>query len=99
VNLNDNELETAKAMGEELRELHKRGDVTLKIKGVDAFALMACLQLAWRHPQLDQRQKLMIETFARQLQSAFNDYPTLCRVSEMGWNTVHDVPWADKERT
>lgn len=69
------EAETAQKMADELRELAKSPELVLSISPMDAFALLACLQLAWRHPRLNPNQKKLIEGFGRALQDAFADAP------------------------
>jgi hypothetical protein len=58
-----------------------------------AFQLLGCLQLAWRHPHLNQNQKQLIEWFGRRMQEAIKETcPTGARVAEMGWQITEDLP-------
>ena len=51
--------------------------------------LVACLQLAWRKPDLSAVQKQIIEEIARPLQGLFD--PPFSDSLELGWNTDYDV--------
>jgi hypothetical protein len=54
-----------------------------------AFTPVACLQLAWRHPDLRATQRDIIEQVARPLQAMFD--PPLSDSLELGWNVDYDA--------
>lgn len=76
-------------LAEEIKLLQRKyhGAVALLIKPFEAYVLMASLQVAWRHPNLSDAQRQIIEGFGRQLQAIFDqpDTPLLHLTSEMGW--------------
>lgn len=76
----------------------EHGWIEARVGHYDAYALIACLQLAWRHPHLSVGQKEIIEGFARQLERAFDreDTPMLKASLEMGWHVELDIPVADQ---
>ncbi len=79
----------ARDMAEEIKLLQRkyRDAVPLTIKPFEAYVLLACLQLAWRHPNLSDTQRQIVEGFGRQLQPIFDqpDTPLLHLTAEMGW--------------
>lgn len=53
-----------------------------------AFVLIGALQLAWRHPDMNDLHKEMIEAVARPLQDRFG--PPLWAELERGWDVTQD---------
>ena len=82
----------AAIMAEELKRLRDLGPVHVQVDPFDAFVLIAALQLAWRHPELSDRQRSTIERFGRGLQAAFKDYdvPQIALTLEQGWRREYD---------
>lgn len=82
----------AQMMAEEIKRLRGLGPITVHVDPYDAFVLVAYLQLAWRHPGLDERQKRIVGQFGRSLQTAFDSYdvPHLALTLEQGWDRAHD---------
>lgn len=83
-------------MAAEVQALRARtgGVQTLKLDVdlFDLFRVIGSLQLAWRHPGLDDPQREAIERFTRQLQGAFDadDCPALAETLEQGWHREYD---------
>jgi hypothetical protein len=65
--------------------------IDFRASRVDAFTLMGCLQLAWRHPDLSEAQHAIIEGFGRQIQGALAESPELDDLMEAGWRRDFDV--------
>jgi hypothetical protein len=86
-----NDAQTLDAMTREIRELANAKPLVLQLAPFEAFSLLACLQLAWRHPGLSPAQKAIIETFGRTLETAFEGKPTLERVARDGWDRRKDT--------
>jgi len=69
----------------ELQAMAALGDFDVTISAVDAFSLIACLQLAYRHPRLSDSQKRIIGGFAMRLGKAFEGYPVARDIISRGW--------------
>jgi len=84
--------ERAVEMAEEIVRLRGLGPITVKIDAFDGFVLVACLQLAWRHPGLSDQQRKTIEDFGRGLQRAYNSFevPQIALTLEQGWRREFD---------
>lgn len=80
----------ARILALELQHVGKLGPIVINISSVNAFALIACLQLAWRHPRLSPTHRTMIETFAQELAGPFADYPVANSVIRAGWDHSQD---------
>lgn len=82
-------------MAVEVNEMRRRGasiPLRFDVDLFDLFRVIGSLQLAWRHPGLDQEQRDAIERFARQLQGAFDasEAPALAETLEQGWHREYD---------
>lgn len=84
------ETERVKRLAAELGQLQSAGSLNLEVSPIDGFALVACLQLAWRHPRLSLSQRTLIESFAHQLQGMFARSPVVAQMLEMGWDRSQD---------
>ncbi len=84
-------------MAAEMAQISHLGLIYTALPPLDAYVLIAVLQLAWRHPGLVERQRSIIESFARQLSDLFHGYPHLVASLEMGWRRDLDVPAAAME--
>lgn len=88
------EHERARRMADELRALNQAGSRVVRVEATlfDLFRIVGYLQLAWRHPGLDQDQRDTIERFARQLQDVLTsgETPELSLVLEQGWSREYD---------
>lgn len=88
------ERERAMAMAREVDAMRRRGHlpIALDVDIFDLFRVIGSLQLAWRHPNLDDEQRGAIERFARQLQHAFDaaECPETARTLEQGWHREFD---------
>jgi len=82
----------AMLMAKELELLRGRGPLDLQIDQFAAFQVIGALQLAWRHPGLDEHLRGAIESFGRQLQAAFDrpDTPQIALTLEQGWRREYD---------
>lgn len=85
----------AQAMAAEINAMRRRGQVVkvpVQVDLFDLFRVVGCLQLAWRHPELTDDQRVAIEGFTAQLQLAFDpdETPELCRTLEQGWHREYD---------
>lgn len=69
----------------EMKELEAAGPFSFQSDGVTCFALVGCLQLAWRHPSLSPSQKDMLEKFVSMLSQPFNGKPGIQEVVWLGW--------------
>jgi len=73
-------------------ELRHAEPVTAQIPAIDAYALLASLQLAWRHPRLSPYQAHVVEKAGRDLQDAIaRRCPFAAETLELGWNRALDV--------
>lgn len=79
-------------MVKELELIRGFSPLDLRIDPFAAFQVVGALQLAWRHPRLDDHQRAAIETFGRQLQRAFDgpETPQLALTLEQGWHQEFD---------
>ena len=80
------------AMVVELRQLQDSGLMHVTIKPLDAYILIGFLQLAWRHPDVPQRQRAEMKAFADQFSGLFKGYPHLYATLQLGWRREFDVP-------
>lgn len=66
--------------------------LTFKIHPIHAYTAVSIIQLAWRHPELTQAQKAIVETLGRNLQALIGTASALAERSlEPGWDTSRDV--------
>lgn len=85
-----------KEVVEQLAEWHRgehEGTVekaTVAIGPFSAWITVAALQLAWRHPDMNELNRSVIRDLAGQLQVMFSGPPA--KVLEMGWDTDYDQP-------
>lgn len=63
--------------------------VVIHLGPFTAYSVVSLLQLAWRHPDLSDRQKQMAEDIGRQLQQSFRE--PLWSALQAGWDTGQDV--------
>jgi hypothetical protein len=88
------EQERAQLMAAEIRAMGDRAPQTFRLEATvfDLFRIVGTLQLAWRHPGLDDRQREVIERFARQLQEQMTtpETPEIARTLEQGWHREYD---------
>lgn len=85
------ERERAMRMAAEVNAMRRQPALALTVDIFDLFRVIGSLQLAWRHPSLDDEQRAAIERFARQLQAAFAaDCPETARTLEQGWHREFD---------
>ena len=76
-------------------ELTAAPPVTVKMAALTAYHLVAVLQLACRHPEIDQRHITMVKDFIRQLGPIG---PVTAATLEMGWDKSNDKEWASRPR-
>lgn len=88
------EMQRAERMAAEIRAMNQGTPQTFRVEATvfDLFRIVGTLQLAWRHPGLDDRQRDVIERFARQLQEQMTspETPEIALVLEQGWNREYD---------
>lgn len=84
--MNQDEEARLELIAAELVKVNARGPIRLEMNGQDAFALVALLQLAWRHPGLSQKQRRMIQAIVRSVQELVGDAPELERIILDGWS-------------
>jgi len=66
--------------------------LTIKIPIMEAWTLVAALQMTTRHPGIGESLRQRIEQIARQFQGAItNVHPEVAEVIEAGWNPAQDV--------
>lgn len=70
--------------------LSRNAPIRVELAPAEAFALVAALQLAWRHPRISNIQSHLIEKFAAQISSELMSCPTIAAVIEAGWNKGFD---------
>jgi hypothetical protein len=90
----DEEMARAQRMAAEIRAAGTRMPQTFHVEATlfDLFRIVGTLQLAWRHPALDDRQREVIERFARQLQEQMTtpETPEIALTLEQGWRREYD---------
>lgn len=69
----------------------QRQAIELRISPLEAWCVMAQIQLALRHPNNTGIARMYAEIVARQLQSAIAITPALAQIAEMGWCPTFDV--------
>lgn len=77
---------------QEIRKLVRGAEVTLKLTALEAWIVMAQLQLALRCPGNDGSSAYVTQRIARTLQDAVASTPLLRSLAEMGWDPQYDVP-------
>jgi hypothetical protein len=65
--------------------------VRMQLPGVEAFAVLAALQLAVRHQGMGESARQIVTVVARALQERLSLTPALAALCEAGWHPVHDV--------
>lgn len=66
--------------------------LTVQIPIMEAWTLVAALQMTTRHPGIGEALRQRIEKIARQFQGAItNVHPEVAEVLEAGWNPAQDV--------
>lgn len=73
-------------------------DVPVTLNGVQAFQLLAALQLVLRHPTWTGPARDFVEQLARGVQEQISISPTIATMCEEGWWEAPDVPAEIKER-
>jgi hypothetical protein len=87
------ELENAETFRRLVEELRTAEPIRAQIPALEAYTLLAVLQLAWRHPGLSPRQRAIVEKAGRDLQDAIaRRCPFAAETLELGWNPALDVP-------
>jgi hypothetical protein len=76
----------------------KQQPVILQLGGWEAWALLAQIQLACRHPENNGPTRQVAEQIARQIQAAVATTPALAAMAEMGWNPRYDQEVLVKEK-
>jgi hypothetical protein len=89
---NADEAEVAAA----LEYLSRREPLQISIQPMMAWALLAQLQLACRHPRNQGPTRRMVERFARQLQGLIAPEGVLARLAERGWKPEYDQEWPER---
>lgn len=89
--MNQDEEARLELIAAELVKLNERGPIRFEMNAQDAFSFVALLQLAWRHPRLNPKQRRMIEEFVDSLRQALSQSPELSRVIEEGWDRNKDT--------
>jgi hypothetical protein len=89
------EMARAQRMADEIKRVMRRGQLeTFRVEATvfDLFRIIGALQLAWRHPGLDDHMRDVLERFARQLQEQMStpDTPEIARTLEQGWHREYD---------
>lgn len=86
----DQDLDTIQRMAV---ELHASEQIHVAMSAFEAYTVLAIIQLAWRHPDLNDFQKSLIESFGRALQGEIaKRAPFAGETLEAGWNPEYDVP-------
>jgi hypothetical protein len=86
----------AQLMAEEIKAIASSGSprrgFRVEATVFDLFIVIGTLQLAWRHPGLNDRQREAIERFARQLQEQMStpETPQIALTLEQGWHREYD---------
>ena len=82
----------AEATATLLRLYRSEETIVLPLQPFAAWTLVACLQLAWRHPHLSPGQKRVLEDVARQIQALVTALePAAEPWLAQGWQTEFDV--------
>lgn len=84
-------LDLKNAFAAEFAQLRDHPPIVLEIGAVEAWVLLAQLQLACRHPQNTGPSRQIAARIARQLQEAIASGGALAIVAEMGWQQAFDV--------
>lgn len=75
------------------RRLAQRPEVELVIRPVDAWLLMATLQMALRHPAFPRELGEQVTRIATRLQTLVSELePGLAAYAQAGWDPSQDVP-------
>jgi len=90
-------LPTIALLNSDLELLTGLPPIQVVITAPEAFAILAQLQLASRHPANTGATATIARRFARALQQAIAITPTLRTLAEAGWNPACDVPTDHKE--
>lgn len=77
----------------EFDELCRRQEmVTLQLTTLEAWVVLAQLQLALRHPKNTGGSSVIAHKIADRLQKIVASDGALAEVAELGWRPEHDVP-------
>jgi hypothetical protein len=85
----------------ELRDLREAGaGMPFVFEPVEAFTLMAVLQLALRHPGLNGYVEAFARNLAQNIEQRLSIQPGLKEAARRGWDQKYDPPsnWGPKER-
>lgn len=74
-----------------VKEMEAAGNFGIMFRPKDAFATIAALQIAMRHPDLNVRQRASIEDIADTLQRALREEcPFANEILDLGWRDIDD---------
>ncbi|MET0401969.1 MAG: hypothetical protein ABW123_06170 [Cystobacter sp.] len=77
--------ERATKLATEMQRLMRIGDIPFAITAPDAFTLISCLQLAYRHPELNDFHKRVMRDCVENLARPFAECPVILETIRMGW--------------
>jgi len=75
------------------REMATKGGCEFHFSATSMLRAVAVLQLATRHPRLDDGHRLFIRTFVEHARAFFADCPTVLDVIRRGDDPREDRPW------
>lgn len=83
--------QTAQLLAQELEQIQKSSPAgfTFTVSGAEAFVLVGLLQLAWRHPNLNPKQRELLERVVDGLAQPLTG-PTLRETIRQGWDRTRD---------
>lgn len=72
--------------------------VRIEMTPVEAFHLVAMIQLSLRHPGVGEETRAAVHSIARYLEMKFKPYPAVAEMIRRGWDSAHDVPRMEQAR-
>jgi len=79
----------------QLFETQHEIDLTIKLSGWMAYQIVSYLQLTYRHPGLNRRQRKEIRHYADQFIPVGYLHPILADLLSKGWEELFDIPGKD----
>lgn len=86
------EREMIDALAAEMKQLMEQGPIATEVDAITAFQLIGLLQLALRHPELPESQKVRAREFIQSISQIFPPDSVTAQIIEMGWHPEKDIP-------